>query len=119
MNNSDERDFQEEQANGREMIGEVADQDRACCHPDFVANVEVARITKSDDDQAVIAYSATITVACMACGERFRWTGVPAGLLPTQPTCSVDETELIAPCRPASADPDFGMGIPGYSIRCR
>lgn len=29
----------------------------------------------------------------------------------------VDETELRAPLRPASADPDFGLGIPGVAIR--
>jgi hypothetical protein len=30
--------------------------------------------------------------------------------------CSVDETELRAPLRPASSDPDFGMGLPGFGI---
>jgi len=33
--------------------------------------------------------------------------------------CSVDETVLVAPLRPASADPDFGMGLPGYAIQFR
>jgi hypothetical protein len=30
--------------------------------------------------------------------------------------CSVDEFELRAPIRPASGDPDFGLGIPGYAV---
>lgn len=29
----------------------------------------------------------------------------------------VDERELHAPIRPASSDPDFGLGIPGFAIR--
>lgn len=63
------------------------------------------------------AYSADIRVHCSGCGEPFRWIGVPAGLRPDRPCCSVDETELRAPLRPASADPDFGLGIPGFAVR--
>ena len=81
--------------------------------------VEVNRITRSDDDPTVVGYSAEITVRCDQCGEPFRWTGVRAGLSPKEPMCNVDETVLIAPLRPASADPDFGLGIPGYSIGYR
>ncbi|WP_439947213.1 hypothetical protein [Streptomyces sp. BBFR109] len=54
-----------------------------------------------------------------ACGEPFRWTGVQAGVSPRQPMCSVDETELRAPLRPASADPDFGLGLPGFTVNYR
>lgn len=32
-------------------------------------------------------------------------------------TADPDETELRAPLRPASSDPDFGLGLPGYAIR--
>ena len=32
---------------------------------------------------------------------------------------SVDETELRAPLRLASADPDFGMGLPGFAVAYR
>jgi hypothetical protein len=32
---------------------------------------------------------------------------------------SVDETELHAPLRPASVDPDFGLGLPGFAIQYR
>lgn len=105
----------------------AANPDRACPHPDFAAFVEVNRLTAHDritscvpdDDPPVIGYSADIRVTCLACGEAFRWTGVPAGLSPARPTCSVDETTLHAPLRPASADPDFGLGLPGFSITYR
>lgn len=93
--------------------------DRACPHEDFEANVEVNRLTKADDDPTVIGYSADITVRCVACQEPFRWTGLRAGYSPHRPMCSVDETTLVAPLRPASADPDFGMGIPGYAVSYR
>jgi hypothetical protein len=39
-----------------------------------------------------------------------------AGLNPRRPMVSPDETELRAPLRPASSDPDFGMGLPGFAI---
>jgi|SRR6516225_1265828 len=97
----------------------MIDADLPCPHEDFAASVEVNRITRSDDDPTVVGYSAEITVRCDQCGEPFRWTGVRAGLSPKEPMCNVDETVLIAPLRPASADPDFGLGIPGYSIGYR
>jgi hypothetical protein len=92
-----------------------ADPDKACDHPDFTATVDVNRLTATDDG-TVQAYTADIRVHCAACGERFRWIGVPAGLSGARPTCSIDEAELHAPLRPASADPDFGLGIPGFAI---
>ena len=93
-----------------------ADPDRACPHEDFAASVEVSRLTKVDGGP-VDGYSADIRVSCAACGEPFRWIGATAGLSPARPMCSVDETELRAPLRPASSDPDFGLGIPGFAIQ--
>ncbi|MGW0566113.1 hypothetical protein [Streptomyces tauricus] len=96
-----------------------ADPDRACLHMDFEADVEVNRLTATDDDPTVVGYSADIKVRCANCGEPFRWIGVPAGMSPRRPMCGLDETELHAPLRPASADPDFGLGIPGFAINYR
>jgi hypothetical protein len=94
----------------------AADPDRACRHVDFAAEVDVNRLTDTDGGP-VVAYAADIRVQCAACGERFRWVGVPAGASPRRPMCSVDEFELRAPLRPASSDPDFGLGIPGFAIQ--
>jgi hypothetical protein len=91
------------------------DPDRPCPHENFDAQVVVARLTK-EEGGPVVGYSADITVRCADCEEPFRWTGVPGGHSPRQPMCSPDETELRAPLRPASADPDFGMGLPGFAI---
>ena len=96
--------------------GADLDLDRSCEHEEFAAFVDVARL--SDDDGGPInGYSANIRIDCARCGERFRFVGVPAGLSFSKPTCSVDEGELHVPIRPASSDPDFGMGIPGFALR--
>ena len=96
----------------------MIDLDRPCPHENFAANVEVIRLTNGENGP-VHAYSADITVRCADCDEPFRWIGVQAGLRPDRPMCSVDETELRAPLRPASSDPDFGLGIPGFAVQFR
>lgn len=96
-----------------------ADPDRACPHEDFEVFAEINRLTASDDNPTIVGYSADIKVRCANCGEQFRWIGVPAGMSPRRPMCGIDETELHAPLRPASADPDFGLGIPGFAIGYR
>lgn len=94
----------------------MADLDRACPHEDFEAHVDVNRLTSAEDGP-VTGYSADIRISCLDCDEPFRFIGVPAGLLPSRPACSVDEQELHVPIRPASSDPDFGLGIPGFAVR--
>lgn len=92
------------------------DPDRACTHEHFEAVVAVNRLS-SVEGGPIDAYSADIRVRCGDCEEPFRWIGVPAGLSPARPMVSVDETELRAPLRPASSDPDFGLGFPGFAVR--
>lgn len=96
----------------------TTDPDKPCPHEDFMASVEVNRLT-STEGGPVTGYSADIRVQCADCGEPFRWIGVEAGMMPDRPMVSVDETELHAPIRPASSDPDFGLGIPGFAITRR
>jgi len=93
-----------------------ADPDRPCPHEKFNAVVAVNRLTNTEDGP-VAAFIADIRVECADCSEPFRWTGVSAGLSPRRPMVSADETELRAPLRPASSDPDFGLGLPGFAIR--
>lgn len=97
----------------------TADPDKACPHEDLDADVAVNRLLAREGDTEPHAFTADIKVWCAACGEKFRWIGVQAGLKPDRPMCSVDETELHAPLRPASSDPDFGMGIPGFAVTWR
>lgn len=95
-----------------------ADPDQPCPHEDFSATVGVNPLA-SQPGGPVTAYMADVRVSCSQCGEPFRWIGVPAGMSGGRPMVSVDETELHAPIRPASSDPDFGLGIPGFAIRMR
>lgn len=94
----------------------AADPDRACPHMNFDVHAIVNRLSKTEGGP-INAYSADIRIACHECGEPFRFIGAPAGLQANRPCVSVDETELRAPIRPASSDPDFGLGIPGFAIR--
>lgn len=98
------------------MAPHAADPDKACLHEDFAASVEVNRLTAREGDNEPNAYAADIRVWCANCGEQFRWIGLQAGLSGSKPMCSVDEAVMSAPLRPASADPDFGLGIPGYAV---
>lgn len=93
----------------------MIDPDRACPHENFAADVEVNRL-QSVEGGPIDAFNADIRVRCSDCDEPFRWIGVQAGLSPAQPMCSIDETELHSPLRPASSDPDFGLGLPGFAI---
>jgi hypothetical protein len=94
--------------------------DRPCPHEDFEAFVDVNRIgTEETPDGSPRAYMADVRVNCAQCGEKFRFVGVRAGVSFAAPKVSVDEAELHAPIRPASSDPDFGMGIPGFAINYR
>lgn len=97
----------------------MSSPDQPCPHENFTANVAVHRLTASDTDPTVVGYYADITMQCAGCEEPFRWTGLQAGLSQARPMCSVDETELHAPLRPASTDPDFGMSLPGYAVTWR
>jgi hypothetical protein len=104
------------------MSADTGTPDEPCPHLNFAANIDVNRIGEADtDDGRPRAYSADIRVQCApppdGCGEPFRFTGLPAGLSGAHPTVNPNETELRAPIRPASADPDFGLGIPGFAIQ--
>jgi hypothetical protein len=94
----------------------TADPDRACPHDDIAATVEISRLQRADDDPTIVAYLADLRVECVACGEPFRFSGVAAGLSYTEPRVSVDGRELHAPMRPASADDDFGLGLPSFRV---
>jgi hypothetical protein len=98
------------------VVDGSAGPDRACEHLHFESSVTVQRLT-STDDGPVTGYVAEVLVRCADCQEPFRWIGVPAGLSPAGPRVSVNEEELRAPVRPASSDPDFGMGLPGFAMR--
>jgi hypothetical protein len=65
-----------------------------CTHPDFYANVGVARLEDSGK------FLAEVRVKCSACGMPFRFLGVPAGVAFYEPRTSIDDLELRAPIEP-------------------
>lgn len=69
-----------------------------------------------DHDAYPEAYMAEIRLTCADCGEPFRWTGLSAGINFRVPMTDVTGQELRAPIRPASSDPDFGLGLPSFGI---
>lgn len=89
----------------------------SCAHEDFEAEVDVHRLVESEPE--VRGLSADVRIRCRECGEPMVFVGAPVGLLPSRPTINVDGTELRAPLRPQSADPHFGMGLPGFAARIR
>ena len=96
----------------------MTDQGLTCTHEEFDASVGVARIMSDDDsDPQVVGYSAEIKVNCRDCQEPFRWSGVRTGLVPNEPMCSADGTELRAPLRPASEDGELGVIPPVSAVR--
>ena len=95
-----------------------ANPDRACGHPHFTVAADVNRLSNTEGGP-INAYMADLRIECAACGERFRFINVRAGISSTEPRCSVDKAELHIPIRPASSDPDFGLGIPGFAINYR
>jgi hypothetical protein len=84
-----------------------------CAHEDFHANVNVVRLT--DDAGVVIGFTAEVRIDCLGCGP-FEFTGLPIGMLPTEPTASVDGQEGRFPVQPADAEA-FVQRWTGYSIR--
>lgn len=93
----------------------MPDLDKPCPHLEFAVLAEVHRLI--DDDEALPhGYYADFRIECAVCHEPFRFNGLPAGVLPNRPTCSLDAMELRAPIRPASSDPDFGLGLVGFTM---
>jgi hypothetical protein len=65
-----------------------------CIHPDFSADCTVNRFADTG------RFNVEVRVRCRACGESFRFLGLPAGLLTESPATSVDGLELRAPIEP-------------------
>ena len=87
-----------------------------CPHMNFMADVDVARITS--DDGVVYRYSADVKVKCNDCGLPFRFVGLPVGLDFNSPTVNVDATEARLPLAPKGEVLSELEGTPiGFSIR--
>lgn len=72
-----------------------------CEHKIFKAQVNVARLTESDESEVVTGYRADIEITCAECFMPFVFVGVPGGYSPGYPTVNVEGDELRVPIRPA------------------
>ena len=89
-----------------------------CEHPDFMAQVEVNRLSV-EEGGPLSGYSASVRVWCVHCNEPFVFHGygLPVGIRPDRPTLSATGEEVHLPLRPQSSDPAFGLGMPGFAMR--
>jgi hypothetical protein len=90
----------------------------SCGHETFQTDVAVNRLSK-DEGGPINAFSAEIQIHCVDCGEKFRWNCSTVGMLSGEPAISLDGLTLNAPLRPASADDDFGLAIPGFRVNVK
>lgn len=87
-----------------------------CPHEDFVANVDVDRLSAVDGGP-IVGFAACLTIRCAVCSESFVFPGHQAGLARDRVTTSIDAAELRVPIRPASSSPDLGRNLPGFLVK--
>jgi hypothetical protein len=86
-----------------------------CEHMDFVANVEVDRLTE-DEGGPMTAMAASISIACVECGAPMRFIGpMEVGVLPNAPTVNPLRDELRVPLTFDDAPEGFGR-VPGVTM---
>ena len=88
---------------------------RDCKHFNFRVSAEVGRLTESESDPTVIAFTCGLSVFCADCGLQFEFVGLPLGFSHYQPTVSMDGKKAEIPITIPGVSPR--EGLPGYSVR--
>ena len=88
----------------------------ACEHEEFEAEVICNRITETDSGQ-IVAFRADVRVRCKDCRTRFRFLGLPVGVLPDRPTTDATDMELRVPMVPDGHMTSAMVGVPGFQMR--
>lgn len=81
-----------------------------------MASVDVQRLTDVDDGP-VVGFTAEIRAECIRCGAPAIWFCPDFGLMRDRPSLSVDGQTLHAPLRLATDPTDFGLQLPGLTMR--
>lgn len=76
----------------------------SCPHLNFHAQVDVSRCQRNETDETIVAFYADVRVFCNECGKPFEFIGIPMGLSPGQPRCSVDGQEARMPIKPVGEE---------------
>lgn len=95
------------------------EDDGACEHVDFVANVVVSKVVSGEAEDGPSGHLAEVQVNCAWCEEPFVFhgNGLPVGVLTDRPAIAPDGTRLYAPIRPESSDPMSGLDLIGFRMR--
>jgi hypothetical protein len=77
-----------------------------CDHKNFLAAVDVCRLTADTDSNNVVGFAVDVKINCAECGMPFEFIGLPVGIsaMNSKPMISMDGKELRAPIKP-SIDP--------------
>ena len=73
-----------------------------CQHKNFRAQVDVHRLTKSDESDEVVGYAADVSITCDECHMPFRFKGLPAGYSEERPMANMEGIEARMPIEPVS-----------------
>ena len=87
----------------------------SCPHENFLANVNVNRLTDKDGGP-VNSYNCELTVVCADCGLNFRFICPDYGMLPDRPSISPDGQELRVYCEPSDGSLTINKRM-GFKIR--
>lgn len=91
----------------------VLDADK-CAHEQFLANVDIDRITDGDHGHpdVVIGFYANVRIHCVECNTPFHFKGLPYGLTPTEPRVEVGGLEARMPIGPGRLPLEaFGQAV--------
>ena len=91
-------------------------QDKNCAHLNFMADVDVNRVT--DDKGNVQRFNADVRIKCSDCGLQFRFIGLPAGLDLNGAAVSVDGQEARLAIAPKGEVVSVLEGAPqGFTVK--
>jgi hypothetical protein len=86
-----------------------------CQHMNFEARANISRCQRSETDPTIMAYFCELTVRCTLCGAPFEFIGLPMGLSPGGPRCSVDGHEARLPIKPKGEV--MPLDVVGYDVQ--
>lgn len=86
-----------------------------CKHENFRVQANIARCQRNDDDPTIVVFYCELTVFCTDCNVPFEFIGLPMGLSPGQPMCSVDGQEARMPIKPVGES--MPIDVAGFGVK--
>lgn len=86
-----------------------------CQHLDFVAVVDVQRLT-GEEGGDMVGLVLEVSAKCLGCGSPVVFHAPTVGMLPGTPTRDPIGQKLTAPARLAVHPEDFGLQLPGFTV---